>query len=441
MKIAGLTAYNARLALKNIAKTPVLSGLMVAAIAIGIGTSMSMITINYMMSQNPIPHKSDRLFVPQLDTWSPEEEFFSAGGVPNQLTYIDAMALQEAARAFRQTANARTGLAVELPDGETPFFVNIRTNHTDFFPMFDVPFAAGGPWPAAADEAGDAVVVLSAELNERVFGGEDSVGRTLRLSGRDYRIVGVLDEWQPIPKYYDVTSNAFSTPEEAYIPFRHMINEQLPRRGNTNCWKSPDGAGYEAFLNSECIWTQFWVELRNDAERADYLTFLNAYTEEQKALGRMPRPMNNRLHDVMEWLELTEVVIDDARVLLGLSLIFLVVCLLNTVGLLLAKFFAKAPEIGVRRALGASRGVLFQQYLIESALIGATGGALGLGFAWIGLQVMERLFDAADTQLMNIDWTMANTSVVLAVGVTLLTAIVPTWRACNIQPAAYLKAQ
>lgn len=440
MSVTGLSAYNTRLALKNIAKTPILSGLMVAAIAVGIGVSMSMITINYMMSQNPIPHKSDRLFAPQIDTWSPDEEFYQSGGIPDQMTYLDATALQEAGQAFRQTANSATRLAVEPSDGEAPFFVTVRTSFRDFFPMFDVPFAAGGAWPASADASGDAVIVLSSELNERVFGGEDSVGRTLRLSGRDYRVVGILDEWQPFPKYYDVNIGAFNTPEEAYIPFRHMVNEQLPRWGNTSCWKPRDGDGYEAFLNSECIWVQFWVELRDAAERGEYLAFLDAYTEEQKALGRMPRPTNNRMNDVMEWLELREVVIDDARVLLGLSLIFLVVCLLNTVGLLLAKFFGKAPEIGLRRALGASRGALFQQYLIESAFIGTTGGALGLGLAWIGLRTMERLFDAADTQLMHIDWTMAGTSVVLAAGVTLLTAIAPTWRACNIQPAAYLKA-
>lgn len=437
---AGLLAYNTRLALKNIARTPILSGLMVAAIAIGIGTSMSMITINYMMSQNPIPHKSDRLFVPQLDTWSPEEEFWQSSGVPNQMTYIDAMALREAGRAFRQTANARTGLAVEPADGQPPFFVTVRTTFADFFPMFDVPFASGGSWSKEADDSGEPVVVLSANLNERVFGGEDSVGKTVTMSGREYRVVGVLEEWQPVPKFYDVTSGGFSTPEEAYVPFRHMIDNELQRWGNTNCWKPVDGDGYQAFLSSECIWIQFWVELRGSREEAEYLSFLNAYTEEQKSLGRMPRPMNNRLSDVMQWLESQEVVLDDARVLLGLSLIFLVVCLLNTVGLLLAKFFGKAPEIGIRRALGASRGVLFQQYLIESAVIGAAGGALGLGLAFGGLQVMERLFDAADTQLMNIDWTMAGMSVALAVGVTLMTAIVPTWRACNIQPAAYLKA-
>ena len=106
--------------------------------------------------------------------------------------------------------------------------------------------------------------------------------------------------------------------------------------------ETPDGDGFEAFLNSECVWIQFWAELRNDTEKQDYMAFLNAYVEQQKELGRFPRPINNRLSDVMEWMENQEVVEDDARVMLGLSLLFLVVCLLNTIGLLLAKFLGKS---------------------------------------------------------------------------------------------------
>jgi putative ABC transport system permease protein len=133
---------------------------------------------------------------------------------------------------------------------------------------------------------------------------------------------------------------------------------------------------------------------------------------------------------------------DEAVVLLALSGLFLVVCLLNTIGLLLAKFLGKATEIGTRRALGASREVLFQQYLVEAGLIGFAGGILGLGLAWLGLRGIIAQFPTEDTlsRFMVLDWNMAFAAVGLAILSSLITAIYPTWRACSIQPAAYLKA-
>ena len=202
-----------------------------------------------------------------------------------------------------------------------------------------------------------------------------------------------------------------------------------------------DGSGQEAFLNSECIWIQFWAELRNEEEKAEYMGWLNAYVEQQKALGRFPRPTNNRLSDVMEWMEAEQVVEDDAMVMLGLSLLFLVVCLLNTIGLLLAKFMGKAPDIGLRRALGASRGTLFVQHLVESGMIGFAGGIIGLGLAWLGLRGIEMLFGDFVDNLVSMDWVMVLTAVVLAVISAIMAGLYPTWRACRIAPASQLKAQ
>jgi putative ABC transport system permease protein len=433
--------YNFKLAARNIRRNPILSSLMVAAIAVGIGASMSMLTVNYSMSANPIPHKSDVLYYVQLDSWDPNRAAREPDEPPDQMTYLDATALMRAGKAFRQIASSSTSLAVE-PAGqdERPFFVDVRATHADFFPMFDVPFEFGGGWPPSADAAEEQVVVLSAAINERVFGGEDSVGRVLTLSGENYRIVGVLEEWEPVPKFYDVTTGAFDAPEEIFIPWSLIVAKQLPRTGNTNCWKPVDGDGFEAFLSSECIWIQFWAELRTETEKEEYMSFLDAYATEQKALGRFPRPLNNRLRDVMEWLEFREIVPAEAQVLLGLSVIFLAVCLLNTIGLLLAKFLGKAPEIGIRRALGASRSALFQQYLVESGLIGLAGGVVGLGLGWLGLRGIEALFGDFARQVVQMDWVMVATALVLAVGASLVTALYPTWRACNVQPAAYLSA-
>ena len=435
-------SYYLKLGWLSIRRNPLLSSLMVAAIAVGIGASMSIITVNYIMSSDPIPQKSDQLFYVQVDNWDPNNQDEGGFEPVDQVTYLDAMALMKAGKAYRQVASNRTGLVLEPQgDDEMPFSVDTRSTWADFFPMFELPFLYGSGWDDTADQNLERVVVLNKEINERVFGGEDSVGRSVRLNGMDFRVVGVLDEYQPVPKFYDVTNDPFGEVEDIFIPFNVSIEYEFPRNGNTNCWKAPDGDGIEAFLNSECVFIQFWAELRNETEKQDYMAFLNAYVEQQKELGRFPRPLNNRLSNVMEWMENQEVVQDDAQVMLGLSLLFLVVCLLNTIGLLLAKFMGKATDISLRRALGATRSSLFIQHMIESGLIGLGGGILGLGLTWLGLRGIEMLFEDIVENLVSLDWVMVVTAIVLAIVSALLAGLYPTWRACRIAPASQLKIQ
>ena len=432
-------SYYLKLGWLSIRRNPLLSALMVAAIAVGIGACMTIITVNYVMSSNPIPHKSDQLFYVQLDSWDPNNQGDDGFEPPDQMTYIDAMALMKAGKAYRQVASNRSSLVLEPQnEDERPFSVDARNTWADFFPMFDLPFIYGSGWDDTADRSLERVVVLSKEINERVFGGENPVGRNLRLNGMDFQVVGVIDEFLPVPKFYDVTNGAFNEPEEIYIPFNVAVEYDLPRNGNTNCWK-PFDEGIEAFLNSECAWIQFWAELRNETEKRDYMAFLDAYAEQQKQLGRFPRPLNNQLSDVMEWMEKEEVVEDDAQVMLGLSLLFLVVCLLNTIGLLLAKFMGKSGDISLRRALGATRSHLFTQHMIESGMIGLGGGVLGLGLTWLGLRGIEMLFGDFVENLVGLDWVMVLTAIGLAILSALLAGLYPTWRACRIVPASQLK--
>lgn len=434
--------YYLRLALISIRNNWVLSALMVAAVGLGIGVCMTIVTVNYVMSSDPIPQKSAELFYVQLDSWDPNSAFDDPNEPPDQLTYIDAMALMAADRAYRQVASAGAALVVE-PEGadSKPFTATGRATFADFFPMFDVRFQYGAGWHETADEARELVAVLSRATNDRLFGGEDSVGRSIRMGEQIFRVVGVMEEWKPIPKFYDVTNNPFNSVEDVFFPFNVLVDQELSRSGNTNCWQPTDGGGFQAFLASSCIWIQFWAELRTPQEEQAYLAFLNDYVGEQKALGRFPRPLNNRLSDVNEWMENQEIVQEEAQIMLVVAIMFLSVCLLNTIGLLLSKFLGKAPEIGLRRALGASRATLFYQYLVESACIGIAGGLLGIGLTWLGLRGLVLLFGSLVQPFINLDWVMVMTAIVLAILASVLAGMYPTWRACNVQPAAQLKTQ
>ncbi|REL29833.1 ABC transporter permease [Thalassotalea euphylliae] len=435
--------YYLKLAVKSIKKNALLSMLMVLAIALGIGASMTTITVNYLMSANPIPDKSTQLFYVQVDSWDPHNAFNDDNGdPPNQITWTEANNLFNAQQATKQVVMAKSG-GIIVPENQdiNPFQASIRLTTGDFFTMFDTPFLFGGGWQLASDQQREQVIVLTKRINDKLFGGENSIGRTVLLAGQNYKVVGVLDAWQPMPKFYDVNNGAFDESEEVFIPFFLKETYELPNWGNTNCWKSPEGEGFKAFLQSECINYQMWVQLNSEQEKSDYLAFLNNYVSEQKALGRFPRDMNNQLLDVMGWMENQQVVEDDAKMMMWMSFMFLVVCLLNTVGLLLAKFMGKSAEIGLRRAIGASKRDVFIQHIIEAATIGLLGGLLGLALAMFGLVGIKTLYGDFVENLVSLDWVMAFTGIGIAIVASVLAGLYPTWRACNIAPATQLSSQ
>jgi len=320
-----------------------------------------------------------------------------------------------------------------------PFLALGRATYGDFFAMFEPPFQYGGGWDHAQDSQHGRVVVLSKETNEKLFGGQDSVGKKVRMNEIDYTVVGVLGYWKPRIKYYDLTNGTLNDPEEFYLPYTTVIENKSNASGNNSCWKNSE-PGWEAYLASECIWQQFWVQLDSPARAAEYKSFQENYVNEQKKLGRFPRPMNNRLYNVTEWLENQKVVPKDVEVQVGLSFAFLLVCLVNTIGLLLAKFMRKTGEIGLRRALGASKPQLFSQYIIESGVIGVSGGVFGLLLTLVGLWMVRLLYESY-ANVARLDWSMVATTIALAIAAAVLAGLYPTWRACQVAPAAQLKTQ
>jgi putative ABC transport system permease protein len=124
----------------------------------------------------------------------------------------------------------------------------------------------------------------------------------------------------------------------------------------------------------------------------------------------------------------------------GLSFMFLAVCLLNMIGLLLAKFLGGAPIVGLRRALGASRSEIFKQHLVEVGLIGVGGGILGIVVAALGLFAIRNLHENYDS-LTRLDIPMGLFSLGIAIVSGMIAGLYPTWRVCRTQPATYLKTQ
>ncbi|HET8818175.1 MAG TPA: ABC transporter permease [Xanthomonadaceae bacterium] len=437
-------AYYLDLAFRSFRRNKALTALMVLGIALGIGAAMTTLTVFHVLSGDPLPGRSHTLFYPQLDPRSMDG--YTPGDDPEyQMTRRDAENLLRDAKGDRQAVMTGGGLAVEpTTPGLSPFIVDARYTSADFFPMFDTPFLYGSGWDKGADDRRERVAVISSELNDRVFGGADSVGRTLRLDGNDFRVVGVLDDWRPTPRFYDMNMDRFGEVEQVFLPLSVAIDLTLGRNGSMNCWSDgndgeddPEG---QIGLNAPCTWLQYWVELRTPGQVEEYRRYLANYSDAQRAAGRFERPTNVRLHDLMGWMEYNEVVPSDVRLQVWLAFGFLLVCLLNTVGLLLAKFLRRSSEIGVRRALGASRRAIFAQCLVEAGTIGLVGGAVGLGLAVLGLWAVRQQ-PSSYAELAQLDPAMLLLTIALAIGASVLAGLLPAWRACEVTPAIQLKSQ
>jgi putative ABC transport system permease protein len=430
--------YYLDLAFRGLKRNRMLTALMVLAIALGIGASMTTLTVLHVLSGDPLPGRSASIYYPQLDPQDLTAHEIN-GEPPDQVTWIDGMNLLNAKRATRQAL--MTGGMVPLQPAQSsidPFQAMALFTTTDFFSMFGVPFKYGNAWGKAEDDGKARVVVISSPLNDKLFGGKNSVGEILRLQGTTFRIIGVLGNWHPNPHFYQPYMGNYGSDEDIYVPLTTSRATHMEHDGSTDCWGNGDGS-QDGLESSECTWLQFWVQLDNPSSVMDYKAFLEHYSQDQRTLGRFVRPPNVRLRSMMLWLDFRQVVPSDARLQMWLALGFLAVCLINTVGLMLAKFMRRASELGVRRALGASRRALFAQLLIEAGAVGLAGGVLGLVLALLGLWCVRQ--QPADyAELAHMDASMLLATFTLAIVTSLLAGVLPAWRACHIPPALQLKA-
>lgn len=437
-----MLAYYLDLSWRSIKRTPLVSSLMIFAIAMGIGVTMTSLSVYHMMSMDPIPHKSSQLFYPQINPMDEGTSWRTSDSLPLQLTYQDAVNLFASDIPTQSVISIRSGFSVHLNSPQIkPFIASMRVTNHLFFDMFDVPFIFGSAWTQTQYDNGDPVIVISEELNEKLFAGENSVGRLIHLDSRSFTVIGVVKNWASPIKYYDVSNGAFREGDKGFIPFSLVDKYEIDNWGNTNGWRNEPGNTFQDKLKSELFWVQLWVRLDTPSQRQDYESFLMAYMQEQKKLGRFNRDnMQFALRDVNEWLDYNHVVTEDNRVLVGLSFMFLAVCVANILGLLLAKFLRRAPDIGVRRALGASKLQVFYQHIVEVSVLGLIGGILGIALANMGLlSVRQVMRDYQSLAVMDLSMLLA--APVIAITACVLAGLYPAWLVCRTPPATYLKSQ
>ncbi len=443
--------YNVRLAWKSVRRHPVLSVLILLGIALGVGVSTTFITAYHVLASDPVPGKSASLHYVRMNSWgSPDNPFREEP--PPLLSYRDVREILKSDIPVRSTASFGSRLTVfpasSQKSQERPFREDVLLTTSEFFAMFNVPFQYGGAWGGAADAKPEALAVISSGLNDRLFGGRNSVGRTFRLDDRDFKVAGVLAPWRPRVRAYDLVGEPLDSPESVFIPMEWAGPMEIRVSGSQYNWRTPEPGEEnlpfaDQLVLGEALFLQLWVELPDAARVQAFESYLDAYVAEQKKLGRFPHKADNRVTPLLPLMEELRVVPPQTKALAAISLLFLVVAALNLIGLFLGKFLARASTVGVRRALGASRGTIFFQHLVECELMGLVGGLLGVLLSVGGLAILNRVYgDGPDgVPFFQLDVPMVGAAVVLSLVAGAIAGLYPAWRICAIPPARHLKNQ
>ncbi|RDS82467.1 ABC transporter permease [Dyella psychrodurans] len=433
-----MLGYYLDLAVRSLRRNKILTALMIVTLALGIGASITTLTVLKLLSGDPLPEKSANLFYARVDP-NPLEGYVPGQTKPDSImSYTDAMNLMHAHRAVRQAAMALIDAKIDTQHpNDHPYFADGVMTTADFFALFNAPFQYGSGWTADDDESRATLVVIADFLNNKMFGGANSVGKTIRIDDRDFRIVGVLKHWAPQPRFYatDLGGHDYGDGDAVFMPLKTARSlDKGPQ--DTECYASV--SDLQHLESAPCEWLGMWVQLDDSTAVANYRMFLDGYAKQQVALGRFKRSETSLL-DLMSWLSDQQVVPNDAKLQTYLAFGFLLICVVNTVGLLLAKCLRRSREIGVRRALGATRRDIFTQFMVEAAIVGVAGGVLGLVLAVLGLWGVRHQ-PAQYASLAHLDVEMFLVTFAVALVASLIAGLLPAWRACVVAPAPQLKA-
>jgi putative ABC transport system permease protein len=434
-----MVSYSLKLSLRSVIISPVLSLVTLALLGLGVAGAMTLITEIYKISGDPIPSRSRVLYYPLVDPRD-ATEIAKSNEPPDQLTWPDAQALLANAPAQQKAIMTGGQVTIMPADGKKHFFfATARYTTAGFARLFNVPLRSGSWWTTSDDSDHARFVVVSRALAEKVFGIDSVVGRSIRINGTDFRVVGVLDTWQPIPKFYDLGPGAYDPVEDIFIPFATSRELKLTTSGSVSCWGNDLDLG-ASLEQLPCTWIQMWVALDTPLQVQRFKDYLSAYSKNQAQLGRFQPHATYRLYSLSAWLVHENVVPDDPKVQLILSLGLLLACVTNASALFLVKCVKRAPELAIRRALGAPRRSIFLQLMMEAITLGVIGSAIAMLLLPVGIWLLRQQPDSF-AQHVSTDVAVYAATIVLAIFSMLLSALFPSVYACRVPPARVIKLQ
>jgi putative ABC transport system permease protein len=432
--------YFLLLALRSFRRDQFLTISIMLTLGVGIAASMTVFSILHVLSGDPIPEKSARLFQPTIS-----RDDLANDNRPHLYSLSDAQELTQQLRPPERGAIMAQGFAaaVGVPGGPKHQGALLRFTSASFFTLFDVPFLQGGPWNAGADAIGDHVAVLSRPIARELFGSTPALGKVVSLGGLSVRVVGVTDDWRPIPRFYDLTPGAYAASDNVYVPLSSIRDMNSEVSVSWNCGEETAGKDIQSghfvpLLGPGCRWISVWAEIFSLQGRHRLEAFLAKTLTQLKKEGHASPSAASSLPDVLQSLENAHVVPGDIRAYTVMGFLFLWLCVLSATGTLLGKFLRRSPEIGVRRALGASRTDILIQFLVESGLLGVGSGMLGILLAEVSLTVI-RHSPTYLSQVVGMSGELLAATVSLAVVSGVLAGLLPAWRAARTDIGVIIK--
>jgi predicted permease len=340
-------ARDANYAMRALRRTPGFSVVAILVMAIGIGASVALFTVVRSVLLRPLPFpQSDRLVAlySQDDRSKPDLENNVASG--------DFYDWQKASHGYEQMAIWRwTGYNMSASGGELPEFLNAGTCSWNLFATLGVSPAVGRSFTRDDDHLGAAsTVILSWNFFERRFNGDPGIlGKTIRLNGRIYTIIGVLPAWfqHPDPKIQLwVPWQIGESPDAILSHYIHI--------GHVVARLSASSSGAAALQEISAVEYGLYTRLRGSGPMEQ---------------GVIAKPL---LEDIVGDVK------SPLCVLLAAVVCLLLIACLNLSNLLVARSATRRREMAIRSALGSRRLSLIRQQLTESLLICLLGGALGL---------------------------------------------------------------
>jgi predicted permease len=395
-----------RLALRLLAKSPAFTALVVLTLALGIGANTAIFSLvrNTCLRALPYPDADRLVHVSE----------HSARYSDMSVSYPDFL-------DWRAGADTLSGLAIYRTDGaklKTPHNaeqITVAQVSQDFFPVTGVHAAIGRDLAASDDRVGAAPVVwLTYASWQRYFdGAPDLVGHTVMLDEVATTVAGILP-----------ASFRFHRAADAYVPIEPQVDRLFMRERANHSGTSVVGR-----LKPGVTIATARAQLVAIGQRLE-----KQYPPSNAGISVNVVPLRDRLEgDSTTRLYL----------LLGAVGMLLLIACVNVANMLLARSFARAREMAIRTALGATRRHLFRQLLTESLLLAAGGGVLGLLAGRWGYEFVARLAPWEMRELMRgaggFDYGMW----LFVAGLTLVTGIAfglaPAWQLSHANPNDALK--
>lgn len=346
---------------------------------------------------------SDVLYIDKF-AWFGNEEFWKMRNRPN-ITFEDYLKFKSLAKLPIAVAPEAISIRNVKFKDRTAESIFITGSTNDFLETTNFSFKSGRFFNEIESDGGRDVAVLGFDIAEKLFPNLNPIGFTIKIGGFSYQVIGVLN------KQGSTLLGSFNPDKQIYVPIKSLFRHfGLNWRTITIVVRAPN--------------SQLLEETKLEAEQImRQIRKLKAYEEANFSI--------NQQEGLTQIYERTVGVIQIGGLLItGLSLFVGAIGIMN---IMFVSVKERTREIGIRKAIGATRSTIMTQFLLEASIISSIGGLIGLFFAII-LSYVVNQFIPTSVQI---------SAIVIAILISFITGIIsglaPAYTAAKLDPVESLR--